>query len=71
MNTIEKIETDNFTVNSLIQFCKSRNISLDTKLSVMGSEIRYVGVQKDTLILDECNFLEELGLEDDKEFNKF
>ena len=59
MMRILKELKDGLTLRELVKIAEDNNISLDTKISIMGSETRYVMEQNGYILLDEIN-LEEM-----------
>lgn len=62
MKRLARVE-NGITVNELVEMCNKNGISLDTKISTMGADTKYVVIDDDAIVLDEQNYLDEIGEE--------
>lgn len=47
------IEVNGLNVSELLQICQLNGIGMDTKVSAMGADVKYVWFEKDYIVLDE------------------
>lgn len=59
MKLLKKIE-DTLTIQELIEIAKESGLPMNTKISIMGAETKYVIEDNGRILLDEKNCLEEM-----------